>query len=111
MEEQFRVRRIVAHIALDEFGVIIPPQNFLLDEKVKGQVRLLLALATKEETIAEIPADWWQHFKERWFSERMLRRWPVRKLWVVAYHKYPELPIPDIGREFVDVRIIPQPHS
>ena len=24
------------------------------------------------------PADWWQHFKERWFPAWALKRWPVR---------------------------------
>lgn len=23
------------------------------------------------------PADWWQHFKQRWFAAWMLKRWPV----------------------------------
>lgn len=26
----------------------------------------------------EYPADWWQHFKLRWFPAWALRRWPVR---------------------------------
>jgi hypothetical protein len=24
------------------------------------------------------PADWWQHFKQRWFSQWLLRRYPVQ---------------------------------
>ena len=28
--------------------------------------------------IVRYPADWWQAFKERWFSAWMKARWPVR---------------------------------
>lgn len=43
----------------------------------------------------EYPSDWWQAFKERWFSKRMLKRWPVKKkVYVVDIDfkaLYPEL--------------------
>lgn len=26
------------------------------------------------------PATWWQHFKQRWFPKRWLKRWPVREM-------------------------------
>ena len=26
----------------------------------------------------EYPADWWQHFKQRWFPESWKTRWPVQ---------------------------------
>lgn len=26
----------------------------------------------------DMPVDWWQHFKERWFPRWAIRRWPVR---------------------------------
>lgn len=29
-------------------------------------------------TYEDVPADWWQHLKERWFPARWLRRWPVK---------------------------------
>lgn len=30
------------------------------------------------ESRFEVPADWWQHFKQRWFPAWALERWPVR---------------------------------
>jgi hypothetical protein len=41
------------------------------------------AEAVQDETVtlvAEVqyPTTWWQHFKQRWFTARMLRRWPVQ---------------------------------
>ena len=32
----------------------------------------------RETWKCEWPADWWQHFKKRWFPRWALRRWPVR---------------------------------
>lgn len=26
----------------------------------------------------EYPSDWWQAFKGRWFTKKMLKRWPVK---------------------------------
>ena len=47
----------------------------------------------------EQPADWWQHFKERWFPAWLLRRFPVRMekfphpVKVEAFAVYPKLPM------------------
>lgn len=69
-------------------------------------IRAVLEFATQEEPIKEIPADWWQHFKLRWFP-RWLKRWlPVQMKWVVAIHKWPELMMPSLGREYVHLTVV-----
>lgn len=45
------------------------------------QIIRVMGLGTKPEHIKvyrQWPADWWQAFKERWFPNWVLRRWPVR---------------------------------
>lgn len=39
----------------------------------------------KEPT--HVPADWWQAFKERWFPDWALERWPVRNRTIYTVHK------------------------
>lgn len=105
----FKLRRIASFVALDDYGIVIDDDRPKIESVVEAGRdiwRAVLAVATKEETIAEVPADWWQHFKLQCFPERLKRRWPVKYYWVVAYHTFPELPVPDIGQEFVQVRII-----
>lgn len=36
------------------------------------------------EDVHEYPSDWWQAFKERWFPEWALKRWPVETTIVTA---------------------------
>jgi len=43
----------------------------------------LRAFVVVEEQVPlrlEVPADWWEHFKQRWFPAWALARWPVRTL-------------------------------
>lgn len=35
----------------------------------------------------EFPADWWQHFRQRWFPRWWLSRWPVRMDRYVRAHE------------------------
>lgn len=52
-----------------------------LEEYLAGHLLLKLRGYIWSETLdewkAEYPADWWQAFKERWFSGWVLKRWPV----------------------------------
>jgi hypothetical protein len=47
-----------------------------------------------KQVAVEFPADWWQHFKQRWFPKWALKRWPVKMARKVmeAQHYYPQLP-------------------
>lgn len=45
----------------------------------------------------EVPADWWEHFKERWFPQWALKRWPVRyRHWRARWY-FPDPEIKGIG--------------
>ncbi len=119
------IRQLVMQMALDEFGIIVKPERITVqtwwDELgLKRMFRALFTMATIEETIAEIPADWWHHFKQRWFSGRKwLRYCPIwlrvalkpKMMWVVAQHKFPELEVPNevMGREFVHLKVVELP--
>ena len=35
-----------------------------------------------------VPATWWDHFKQRWFPRRALRRWPVRERSITTEYRY-----------------------
>lgn len=50
----------------------------------------------QRETV-EWPANWWQHFRERWFPRRWLRRWPVRYACRVFDSRlvYPHMQLPE----------------
>lgn len=71
-------------------GLAIEIQSRICGEQV-GQITL------------RAPADWWQHFKERWAPRWWLRRWPVRYRTQVADVKavFPDYaPPPSMGRSF-----------
>jgi hypothetical protein len=40
--------------------------------------RLLGSVAMwRKQRVLEVPANWWEHLKERWFPQWALKRWPV----------------------------------
>lgn len=51
----------------------------------------------QEDGRLEVPATWWDHFKIRWFPERLLRRFPPRHRVYRARMYFPDLPIPSYG--------------
>uniref|UniRef100_A0A6M3K1Z7 Uncharacterized protein n=1 Tax=viral metagenome TaxID=1070528 RepID=A0A6M3K1Z7_9ZZZZ len=113
-EFDFRVRRIAAVVAVKDYGVVVPENRYQVIWGADDTARLILDIATMEEPIMEIPADWWQHFKQRWFRGWLTRKFPVKTKWIGAEHKFPELSIPDslLGKEFVHLAIInPQKES
>ena len=60
----------------------IAPQCFydMVADEIVFKFRTLLRATGGEEYITRYPADWWQHFKERWAPLWVKRRWPVRYL-------------------------------
>ena len=57
----------------------------ILAELHPVSVRWVLAREHREEA-CRVPATWWQQFKAEYFSEAMLRAWPIRYR-VHGYHK------------------------
>jgi len=104
-EFALRVRRIAANVALEDYHLYVPEQMFSV---VQNGARLILNLATMETPIMDIPADWWQHTKEKFFPAWLKRKTPVRYTRVVAEHKFPELNLPEsmLGQEFVSLKLL-----
>lgn len=49
--------------------------------------------------VIERPADWWEAFKERWFPQWALKRWPARMTRYEAWALYPHYkPIAAAGK-------------
>lgn len=54
----------------------------------------------RETPVAEVPLDWWQAFRARWFPAWWLARWPVRMRQIYAvtaryrYHVCPHFDLP-----------------
>lgn len=114
---KFSMKRLGVEIALDEHGLILDPDRFSIEDIVfdngRYMLRTLLNVATQEETIAEIPVNWWEHLKKTiyrntWFPRWIKRRFPVEVDWLVAVHKFPELNVPEslLGREFVHLKVV-----
>lgn len=66
--------------------------------------RLVMRLASKvlakevkqEEGSTTVPADWWSHFKQRWFPKWALRRWPSKTVKIVTMRVYRCCPHDDV---------------
>lgn len=107
----FQLRNLFNQTTFDA-GLLINPDRLqvksFLDGWGRQTIRLLLPIATKEDQVFDYPADWWQAFKERWFPQWLLKRYPVTRNRVWAIHKFPELNVPNeyVGREFVHFRVI-----
>lgn len=48
-----------------------------------------------EDRILQVPANWWEHFKQRWFPAWALERWPVLMKTYDAAVILPMVPISD----------------
>jgi hypothetical protein len=102
-EATFKAKQIVA-IAAFEKGLMVAPERVqiqLFHEKLENVVKALINIATQEEEVCNVPSDWWQHFKERWFPLWLKRKFPVRYDQWWAVHKFPEVDAPDFGSEYI----------
>lgn len=72
--------------------------------------KVILDILTQEDEVFDYPADWWQAFKERWFTKWLKRRSRVKRARVWAIHKFPELDFPQnfVGKEFVHLKVLPK---
>lgn len=103
------LKRLAIQSALhlgSEFGM--PPDIHLLqDVMIDGVIlKIVQKVAAEELKVVEClhPADWWEHFKERWFPAWLLRRFPVRRCRVrlEAHAVYPGITLPkEVCRSFV----------
>jgi len=110
-EFRFNIRRVISDILVDEALLVNSSRvktYAWLNQTLMPHIRLLFTYATQEEEVFDYPADWWQWFKQRWFPEWLIKRYPIRMARIWAIHSFPELNIPDefVGREFVHFRIV-----
>ena len=84
--------RIMAEMLLDA-----PPSavEFAVERGAHTMVATLnrhMATLEADGPLLHTPADWWQHFKERWFPAWALMRWPVRYTEHNATMMFPDVP-------------------
>lgn len=48
-------------------------------ENLLASLRATVVVEQQKPLRLDMPDDWWEHFKERWFPAWALARWPVRK--------------------------------
>lgn len=49
----------------------------------------------RQERLLKVPANWWQHFKQRFFPPWALKRWPVLHMYYDAAVILPKVPVVD----------------
>jgi hypothetical protein len=52
-----------------------------------------LVATWREERLLKVPANWWQHFKQRFFKGWALKRWPVLFAYYDAAVILPRVPV------------------
>ena len=77
-----------------------PEVNVMWDfiaESIVFQVKVGILGREIERVECRWPADWREAFKQRWFPEWALKRWPVREeiRRLVARELYPKVAMPD----------------
>ena len=118
-EFKFTLKRFASEVSFTYKGLVIDPERFAIDftfgEGGQVLIKLLLDIATKEETIEELPDGLWQHFKQCLYAKLpifiaryAIRHWPVRTRWITSLHLFPELRVPEevLGKEFVSLRTV-----
>jgi len=108
MEEElkFKIQRLGTTIAATD-GVLIEPTRFLVNE-VAGSIEVLLHIAVQEHDSFEYPATWWDYTKIKLLPKWLLRRFPATFNRVYTQHKFPEVDVSNVGKEFVSFKIIPE---
>ncbi len=109
-EIELRIRKLYVQQWLDA-GLKSAPDNLrsqFIETEGNWIIRALLNLATKDEPYFEYPDGWWQHFKEDCFPKWLKRKFPVRKNWIEAIWKFPEINIPPefLGKRFVHFEVM-----
>lgn len=58
-------------------------------------INLTAAIASKDLPGVKFPSDWKESFKERWFPEWLLKKYPVKYTEYTAKALYPDIAIPE----------------
>jgi len=89
----------VSNVFIEELTVKVAEE--FLEERMVYMFKSILLGENLGEVIIQHPATWWDAFKERWFPELFLRKWPVK---YTKYHAnqrvmYPQLQVPSLKSE------------
>lgn len=109
-EIQFKVKQIICEVLADR-ALIVNPDRVKVDVmkiELGTAVRLIFDLCTQTHTIEGmyVPEDWFQALKERWLPKWLKERWKPRMQEIVAEHMFPELAVPQFGKEFVTLKLL-----
>lgn len=80
-EHTFPIHELVRCMRIDVNHVPANMQASLVKEMFGRLLCEIRERHIKGKTVhekIEVPADWWQHVKQRWFPAWALRRWPAR---------------------------------
>ena len=95
--EEWVTRRRIPNIILTQHD------DAFAQEVVFDVVRRVAFLPGKERL--EVPADWWAHFKLRFFPRWWLRRWPAKMRTFDAVAYFPSLAVP-FGDQYVPMPVL-----
>lgn len=65
------------------------------DYGTKLAVSAITNILTENIAEAKCPADWWQHFKKRWFPFWALKKFPVKYKTIDIFRLYPMATLQD----------------
>jgi hypothetical protein len=122
---RYELARSISLRLLTPPNIILEPSVILNDaaQQIVMHLRTFLVQGNTEkhggEQIVEYPADWWQHFKQRWFPNWTVKRYPVKMTVVrvpqqITMHRVcPHIPISmdDSQRGYIHVRWLQDPYA
>ena len=102
----FAVEKLAVAHSIDRNMATSSVELAAYEDESLGHICLTLyksLVSSKDEefraSYMEVPLDWWEHFKERWFPARALKRWPVKmqRIKVATYLRRmcPHLDVPE----------------
>jgi len=106
LEEACNVEIGIAHCSkmYDEGAVKYDVKQYYRMEAqaLVATVQAFYTRSHEKEQIVRYPKTWWQHFKQRFFTEKMLIKWPVIEEEVtVCFHlKFPRCQLPERLQEY-----------
>ena len=105
---RYILERFTARIYFDESVLRTMRMEAINDfrrDQMVYQLSMMVA-AWREQRILRVPANWWEHFKQRWFPKWALKRWPVLTIAYDAIDYLPRVPIPHPGMGAVEFQVL-----
>lgn len=84
------------HYSLDLLSRLDPPLVERIADKITYTFQTQIA-EWEESAQLNVPANWWEHFKDRWFKGWLRKRFPVQYKTYTAKALLPEFPTDKCG--------------